>query len=267
LADEAEDVEKSEDSEDDNFRPVFVRRKSLLNPHTGEEEYFHPDAELSEVAAEGCRPRGAKFEDDSCGKHQPQHSLLSTAATSQADSGASSPRTPRRTDCGKAIFESPESTQGIRSSIPVHVARSPNISRSVVGALTEPVLAPGVRASTPGQAFCDSPNLSTFASQSRRIPLAHASIKPALLPHSSTPPVVFQSMRSRSVVKERGAVSGACISFGCQAPEDSRACAVVTNSGVQHFMSHASGYRRSFSLMTSSGSSSPLRLRRPSPFT
>lgn len=257
VADEAEDIENSEDSEDEVFRPAFVRRKSLLNAHTGEEEYFNPDDELGEVAAEGVQHMAeieasdveasaqSEVEGSSCGKRQPQHSLLSTAATSQADSGASSPRTPRHTTCSKTSFESPRSLQGVRSSMPVHVVR---------------------RASTPGQVFRDSPNLSTFASQSCRIPVAHASAKPSLLAHSSTPPVVFQSMRSRSVVQERGAMSGSCTSFRCQAPEDSRVCAVQLNSGVQHLVPRAPGCRTSFSVITGAGSSSPLRLSRPSPF-
>lgn len=269
LAGDVEDAKNSEDNEDDDFMPVFESRRSLLNPHTGEEEYFHPDEEFSEAAAD-CVQHMAEMEvsdaeastrseaeECSGGELQPQHSLLSTAATSQADSGASSPRTPRHVDCSKTRFERPG---------PMQVARSSIFSRSVAGGLVERVSVPGVRASTPGQAFGDSPNLSNFAAQSCRIPLVHTFTKPALLPHSSTPAVVFQSLRSRSVLQERGAMSGSCTSFGRQALEDSRVRAIKANSGVQLIMPHALGCRTSFSVTTSTGSSSPLRLSCPSPF-
>lgn len=272
LAGDEEDAKNSEDDEDDDFMPVFERRRSLLNPHTGEEEYFHPDEEFSEAAVEGVQHMAeiessdaeastrSEVEECSGGELQPQHSLLSTAATSQADSGASSPRTPRHVDCSTTRFECPGPMQGIRTSTPV--ARSSILFRSVAGGLVERVSVPGVRASTPGQAFGDSPNLSNFAAQSCRIPLVHTFTKPSLLTHSSTPAVVFQSLRSRSVLQERGAMSGSCTSFGCQAPEDSRLCAIQANSGVQHIMPQALSCRSSFSVR----SSSPLRLSCPSPF-
>jgi len=274
----AGDVEDFENCEDTDMMPVIVRRKSLLNSKTGEEEYFHPDDDSGMVAMEGdihnfgicvgenevCLRR--EVERCSDGNLQPQHSLMSTAATSQADSGASTPRTPPRTDCNKPRFECPVLVESIiRCSTSTEVSGSSIFSQPTAGVGFEHAPLPG------RQAFRDAQNLSNLPEQRHHISLVHGNSKPFQLLRSSTPTqfrsstptVLFRPSRSQSVVQERSVTHNSCVVN--QVPEDSWQCAIKTNSGAQRTMPLASGFRTVFSV-ASGGSTSPMRLSCPSWF-
>jgi len=269
-----DDVEHFENSEEHDVMPF--KRKSLLNRNTGEEEYFHPDDESDEVEVEGCKDQveieASKVEDstmdevDECTRH----SSLSTAATSQTGSGASTPRTSLRLHCNKTRFERQGpmhvADSNIRSSQPPEVARSLIFSQTSAGGRFEYVSSSGSQALTPGSSFREaqiSPILrQRSVSVQSRSPLVHASPLLSMLPRSSTPTVVFRSLRSQSVVQECGTIVGSS-GFACQVPGNPQDHVIKNNSFPPPIMPVALGCRTAFSLMTSAGSSSPMRLSCP----
>lgn len=275
----AGDVEDFENCEDTDMTPM-ARRKSLLNPRTGEEEYFHPDDDSGVVEVKGdihnLRISVGENEDSSrmdaerCpdGNLQPQHSLMSTAATSQADSGASTPRTPPSTDCIKPRFQCPVLVESIiRCSPSTEVPRSSIFCQPTAGGGVRHIPLPGTQASTTGKAFCDAQDFSNLPEQSRRIPLVHGNSKPPLLLRSSTPTlfrsctptVLLRPVRSQSVMQERSVAHNSCAVN--QVSENSWQCAI----NAQRTMPLASGCCTVFSV-PSGGSISPMRLSCPSRF-
>jgi len=270
----AGDVEDFENCEDTDMTPM-VRRKSLLNQNTGEEEYFHPDDDDSGVVevqgdidnfkiSVGENEDSSRMDAERCpdGDLQPQYSLMSTAATSQADSGASTPRTPPSTDCIKPRFQCPVLVESIvRCSPSTEVPRSSIFCQPTAGGGVRHVPLPGTQASTTGKAFCDAQDFTNLPEQSRCIPLVRGNSKPPLLLRSSTPTlfrsctptVLLRPVRSQSVMQERIVAHNSC------------AVNQVSDINAQRAMPLASGCCTVFSV-PSGGSMSPMRLSCPSRF-
>lgn len=276
----AGDVEDFENYEDTDMTPM-VRRKSLLNQKTGEEEYFHPDDDDSGVVevkgdihnfriSVGENEDSSRMDAERCldGNLQPQYSLMSTAATSEADSGASTPRTPPSTECIKPKFQCPVRVESIvRCSPSTEVPRSSIFGQPTAGGGVRHVPLPGTQASSTGKAFCDAQDFSNLPEQSRRIPLVQGNSKPPLLLRSSTPAlfrsctptVLLRPVRSQSVMQERSVVHNPCAVN--QMSENSWQCAI----NAQRTMPQASGCCTVFSV-PSGRSMSPMRLSCPSRF-